>query len=63
MGFKLKDFIPLVPNTDPTRYQNYSDLPIQACQVGSEPWLFHLEVQTNQFYLGMWHLNKKSGHF
>ena len=51
MGFKLKDNIPLVPNTDPTRVQDQSNLPLGACEVTSEPWLFNLTVQTNQYYL------------
>ena len=51
MGFKLKDFLPLVPNTDPTRIQEQSNLPPGACEVSSEPWLFNLTVQTNQYYL------------
>ena len=53
MGFKLKDSFFLVPNTDPTRTQNFSYTP-GACRLAMENWLFNLEVRTNQFYLPPW---------
>ncbi len=52
MGFKLKDYIYIVPNTDPTRHAIYDNLPEEACAIETaEPWIFHVVVQTNQFYL------------
>ena len=51
MGFKLKDELSVVPNTDPTRKQVYSHLPENACLVRSEPWLFNLTLNTVHYYL------------
>ena len=51
MGFKLKDELNVVPNTDPTRKQVYTNLPDNACQVRSEPWLFNLTLNTFHYYL------------
>ena len=51
MGFKLKDELSVVPNTDPTRKQVYRHLPENACLVRNEPWLFNLTLHTVHYYL------------
>lgn len=52
MGFKLKDYLYIVPNTDPARTNYFLDLPEDACKIETnEPWLFHLSVHINQYYL------------
>ena len=51
MGFRLQDYMPGVPNSDPTRFKIYENLPPENCLNGHEPYLVTLEVKAKQYYL------------
>ena len=52
IGFKNKDIVPGIPNTDPLRVGDY-DLPPEACEVGQEDTLSYFTVTLLQYYLGV----------
>ena len=51
MGYKNKNFLPGIPNSDPTRFETYNDLPPESCNNGHEDYLTVLEVTAKQYYL------------
>ena len=51
MGIKNKEILPVIPNSDPTRYENYNNLPPESCLNAHEPYLTVLEVNAKQYYL------------
>ena len=52
MGVKIRDGFLIVPNSDPTRFQTYDNLPHESCLNDHEDILTHLEVVARQYYLG-----------
>ena len=51
MGVKIRDGFLIVPNSDPTRFQTYDNLPSESCLNDHEDILTHLEVVARQYYL------------
>lgn len=51
MGVKIRDGFLIVPNSDPTRFQTYDNLPHESCLNDHEDILTHLEVVARQYYL------------
>ena len=51
MGVKIRNGFLIVPNSDPTRFQTYDNLPHESCLNDHEDILTHLEVVARQYYL------------
>ena len=50
-GYKNKDILPGIPNTDPLRQDGIPELPSEACELGTYPELDFLTVTAMQYYL------------
>ena len=51
MGVKIRDGFFIVPNSDPTRFETYDNLPRESCLNAHEDILTHLNVVARQYYL------------
>ena len=51
MGMKNQNILPGVPNSDPTRFKTYDNLPPESCLKGHEDILAHLKVVSKHYYL------------
>ena len=45
---KNQNILPGVPNSDPTRFKTYENLPPESCLKGHEDILAHLKVVSKQ---------------
>ena len=48
---KNQNILPGVPNSDPTRFKTYDNLPPESCVSAHEDILSHLKVAAKHYYL------------